>query len=88
MTALMALTAGRDAVSLYPERRPVSRPASVWLEIAAQLAHHGDGGLATAIQQAMNGRRLSDNARVPLTTDEQRRVDAALQDWLGEQEPD
>ena len=58
VTVLMALTDGRAAVSLYPERRPVNHPMIVWREIAALLAGHGDGGLATAIQQAMNGGRL------------------------------
>ncbi len=33
------------------------RPVSVWLEIAAQLMAHGDGGLAPAIRYAMDGRR-------------------------------
>ncbi len=71
-----------------PDREPITRPVFVWLEIAAQLAYHGDGGLATAIQQAMDGRRLGDNATFALTVDEQIRVNAVLQDWLGEQDPD
>ncbi len=75
-------------MSLGPDREPITRPVFVWLEIAAQLAHHGEGGLATAIQQAMDGRRLGDNATFALTVDEQLRVNAVLQDWLGEQDPD
>jgi hypothetical protein len=75
-------------MSLNPEREPVARPVFVWLEVAAQLARHGDGGLAAAIQRAMDGRRLGDNATFALTVDEQLRVNAVLQDWLGEQDPD
>ena len=75
-------------MSLDPDREPITRPVCVWLEIAAQLAHHGDGSLAAAIQQAMNGRRLGDNATFALTVDEQLRMNAVLQDWLGEQDPD
>ena len=73
---------------LNPEREPVTRPVFVWREIAAQLAVHGDGSLAAAIQQAMDGRRLGDNATFALTVDEQRRVTVVLQDWLGAQDPD
>ena len=62
--------------------------AGVWHVVAARLNAGGDGALAEAIAQAMNGRRLGDNARVPLTTDERARVDAVLQDWLGAQDPD
>ena len=36
----------------------------------------------------MNGRRLGDNATFALTLKEQRRVNAALQNWRGEQAPD
>ena len=36
----------------------------------------------------MDGRRLGDNVIIALTLDEQRRVDAVLQDWLGEQDPE
>jgi len=75
-------------MSLDPDREPITRPVFVWLEIAAQLAVHGDGSLAAAIQQAMDGRRLGDNATFALTVDEQLRVNAVLQDWLGEQDPD
>ncbi len=75
-------------MSLDPDREPITRPVSVWLEIAAQLAVHGEGGLATAIQEAMDGRRIGDNATFALTVDEQLRVNAVLQDWLGEQDPD
>ena len=71
-----------------PEREPITRPVIVWLGIAAQLAHHGDGGLATEIQAAMDGRRLGDNATFALTVDEQIRVNAVLLDWLGEFDPD
>ncbi len=75
-------------MSLGPDREPITRPVFVWLEVAARLNAAGDGALGDAIAQAMDGRRLGDNVRVPLTTDEQRRVDAVLQDWLGEQDPD
>ena len=75
-------------MSLDPKWEPITRPVSVWLEIAAQLAYHGDGGLAAAIQEAMDGRRLGDNATFALTVEEQIRVNAVLQDWLGEQDPD
>ncbi len=77
-----------DVVSLTPDRDPITRPVFVWLEIAAQLMAHGEGGLATAIQQAMDGRRLGDNATFALTVAERFRVNAVLQDWLGEQDPD
>jgi hypothetical protein len=74
-------------MSLDPDREPIARPAFVWLEVAAQLVAHGDGDLATAIQQAMDGRRLGDNATFAPTLDEQLRVNALLQDWLGESDP-
>ena len=77
-----------DVVSLGPEREPITRPVFVWLEVAAQLAFHGDGGLAVAIQEAMDGRRLGDTATFALTVDEQLRMDAILQEWRGEQDPD
>ncbi len=64
-----------DAVSLDPEREPITRPVSVWLEIAAQLAAHGDGDLAVAIERAMDGRRFGDDAAFALTVDEQLRAD-------------
>ena len=41
-----------------------------------------------AIRQAMDRRRIGDNATFALTVEEQLRVNAALQDWLGEQDPD
>ncbi len=75
-------------MSLDPDREPITRPVIVWLEIAALLAHHGDGSLAAAIGQAMDGRRLGDNAAITLTVDEQLRVNTVLQDWLGEHDPD
>ena len=70
-------------MSLDPDREPITRPVVVWLEIAAQLAYHGEGGLAAAIQQAMDGRRLGDNATFALTVGEQTRVSAALGHRLG-----
>ena len=67
-----------------PEREPITRPVCVWLKIAAQLAPHGDGSLAAAIQQAMDGRRIGDNATFALMVDELVRVTAILQEWLDE----
>ncbi len=58
-------------MSLGPDREPITRPVFVWLEVAAQLAHHGDGSLATEIQGAMDGRRLGNNATFALIVDEQ-----------------
>ena len=75
-------------MSLGPDREPITRPVVVWLEVAARLHDAGEGALAEAIAQAMDGRRLGDNARVPLATAERARVDAVLQDWLGEQDPE
>ncbi len=75
-------------MSLNPKWESITRPVSVWLEIAAQLVAHGDGELAVAIERAMEGQRLGDNATFALTVDEQLRVNAVLQDWLGEQDPD
>ena len=75
-------------MGLEPERQLITRPVFVWLEIAAQLTRHGDGSLAAAIQQAMDGRRLGDNATFALMVEEQVRVNAVLQDWLGTQDPD
>ncbi len=75
-------------MSLNPDREPITRPVFVWLEVAARLAVHGGGSLAAAIQQAMDGQRIGDNATFALTVDEQRRVNAVLQDWLGEHDPD
>ena len=75
-------------MSLGPEREPITRPVFVWLWVAALLLAHGDGSLATAIQQAMDGRRLGENATFALTVDEQLRVNAVLRDWLGEHLPE
>ncbi len=74
---------GRD-----PDREPSTRSVSVWLWLAALLIASGDAELATTIRSAMDGRRLGDNATFALTVDEQLRVNAVLQDWLGEQDPD
>ena len=74
-------------MSLDPDRAPITRPVFVWLEVAARLDLAGDGSLATEIQAAMDGRRLGDNATFALTVDEQFRVNAVLQDWLGESDP-
>ncbi len=70
-------------MSLGPEREPISRPVFVWLEVAAQLAYHGGGDLVSAIQLAMNGRRLGNNATFALTVGEQTRVSAVLRHRLG-----
>ncbi len=75
-------------MSLDPKWEPITRPVAVWLEIAAQLAVHGDSELAVAIERAMEGQRLGDNATFALTVDEQLRVSAVLQDWLGDQDPE
>ncbi len=75
-------------MGLAPDRDPITRPVFVWLEIVARLAAEGDLALAVVIRQAMNGRQLGDLASVPLTTEEEARVNAVLQDWLGEQGPD
>ena len=48
-------------MSLGPDREPITRPVFVWLEVAAQLAGHGETALAAAIRQAMDGRRLGEN---------------------------
>jgi len=73
---------------LAPDRDLITRPMSVWLKVAALLTKHGDSSLAAAIWQAMNSQRLGENASFSLTVDEQLRVDAVRQDWLGEQDPD
>ena len=36
----------------------------------------------------MDGRRIGDTATFALTVEEQLRVNAVLQEWLGEQDPD
>ncbi len=59
-----------------------------WLEIAALLTKHGDGGLAAAIGRAMDGRRIGDTATVALTVEEQLRINDVRQDWFGEQDPE
>jgi hypothetical protein len=56
---------------------------SVWLESAALLTRHGHGGLAAAIGQAMDGRRIGHHTTFALTGEEQLQVNAVLQDWLG-----
>ncbi len=56
--------------------------------VAARLQFAGAGSLAAAIQQAMDRQRFGDEAAFALTVDEQRRVNAVLQDWLGETDPD
>jgi ribosomal protein S19 len=72
-----------------PDREPVTRPVFIWLEVASRLdVVAGDGALAVEIRRAMAGRRLGDHAYVALTRDEQERVNAVLQDWLGKQDPD
>jgi hypothetical protein len=75
-------------VRLNPDREPITRPVFDWLEVAAQLAVHDEGSLAAAIRQTMDGRRLGDDATFALTIEEQLRVNAIMQDWLGKQNPD
>jgi hypothetical protein len=75
-------------VRLNPDREPITRLVFVWLEIAAQFVVHDEGSLAAAIRQAMDGRRLGDDATFALTVEEQLRVNAIMQDWLGKQNPD
>ena len=75
-------------MSLGPDRDPITRPMFVWLEVASRLNATGDGGLADEIARRMDRRRLGDNVLIALTLDEQRRVDAVLQDWLGRQDPE
>ncbi len=65
-------------MSLDPERRPVIYPVFAWLEIAERLTTLGDGALGDAIRQAMNGRRLGDDAPFDLTDDERARVQAVM----------
>jgi hypothetical protein len=75
-------------VSLDPDRDPITRLVFVWLEVAAQLAAHGESGPAAAIQQAMDARRIGDDVTLALAIEEQLRVNAVLQDWLREHDPD
>ena len=70
------------------DRALLTRPVAVWLWVTALLKAHGEDALALRIRAAMDGRRLGDNATLTLTADEQQRVEAALQDWLGEHLPD
>ncbi|MDP9471108.1 MAG: hypothetical protein M3Q71_10680 [Chloroflexota bacterium] len=65
-------------MSLDPERKPMVCPVFAWLEIAGRLAALGDGALAADIQQAMNGRRLGDDAPFDVTDDERARVQAVI----------
>ncbi len=65
-------------MSLDPERTPMVYPVFAWLEIAERLTTAGDGALGAEIQQAMNGRRLGDDAPFDLTDDERAQVIAAL----------
>ncbi len=74
----MVAILGAVAVSLEPERASVVYPVFAWLEIAERLTTLGGGALATAIWQAMNGRRLGDDAPFAFTDDEQARVQAVL----------
>ena len=70
-------------MSLGPEREPITRPVFVWLEVADLLAYHGNGDLVSAIQPAMNGRRVGDNATFVFTVGEQAGVSAVLRHRLG-----
>ena len=54
----------------------------------AGIVIHWRSRLAAAIRQAMDGWRLGDNVLIALTVDEQRRVNAVLEDWRGTQDPD
>ncbi len=63
-------------MSLDPERAPMIYPVFAWLEIAGRLAALGDGALAADIQDAMNGRRLGDDAPFDVTDDERARIQA------------
>ncbi len=65
-------------MSLDPERAPMVYPVFAWLEIAERLIAAGDGALGADIQQAMNGRRLGDDAPFDLTDDERARVQAVI----------
>ncbi len=74
-------------MSLRPRRDPITRPVFIWREAVARLNATGDGALAAEIARRIDRRRLGDNAIIPLTLDEQRRVNAVLRDWLGRSEP-
>ncbi len=76
----MVAVLGAVGVSLEPERTPLVYPVFAWLEIAERLIAAGDGALAADIQQAMNGRRIGDDAPFDLTDDERARVQAVLDD--------
>ncbi len=65
-------------MSLDPERTPAVYPVFAWFEIADRLDGVGDGALAADIRDAMNGRRLGNDAPFDLTEDEQGRVRAVV----------
>ena len=67
---------------------PVTRPVAVWLWVAPLLTVHGDDALAARIRSTMEGRRLWDTAAIALSAQEWRRVNAVLQDWLSEPDPE
>lgn len=71
-------------MSLEPQREPSSHPVVVWFELAYQLHRQGDGALAEAIRQAMDGRRLNDVVEFELTAEERERVAAAVVQIRGE----
>ena len=73
-------------LSLDPAREPITRPVFVWLEVAARLDAAGDDELAVEVRRAVYGRWLDVYAYVALMRDEQLRVHAVLQGWLGEQD--
>ncbi len=75
-------------MTAVPRAAPVTRPVAVWLWVAPLLTAHGDDALAVRIRSTMEGRRLWDNAAMALSAQEGRRVNAALQDWLGESDPE
>ncbi len=58
-------------------------PRLSWNKIERRAA-----AFSEVIAQGMDGRRLRDNATFALTVDEQLQVNAVLQDWLGEHDPD
>ncbi len=65
-------------MSLDPEQTPAVYPVFAWFEIADRLDRVGDGALAADIRDAMNGRRLGDDAPFDLTDDERERVTVVL----------